>query len=147
MTLEALDRDAHADLPDDPRDPWIGRLTGLDAASFDDLTARTWEAWTPRRSGRSGGHPYSLPFGSRVFLTVLHLRWGVSYRGLAAMFDVGRPTVEHAGRELRPLLTDEVTRHGVPAHQRGSTMLAIELRQPGLAPPADLLLLAAGSGD
>jgi hypothetical protein len=130
-------------------------LTGLSRRQFHDLAATAEPLWRQRRlealnrPGRltrvGGGRKFSLPFGSRLFLAVLHLRWGVTYRALGALFDVGTQTVERACRDLRPVLaTAPVRCVRVPNH-RGSQLLLAELERAGIS-DRRALLEAVGGG-
>lgn len=129
---------------DEVDDEVLALLVGFDRDGFVELVATTEARWRcrrqralahrPRKRGVGGGRPFALPFAGRLFLTVLHERWSVPYRGLAAMFGLGRPMVERAGRDLAPLLGG--IRHDgvVPPAQRGSRVLALELERRRLEP-------------
>lgn len=125
------------------------RLTGMTRQEFDGLAARLEPVWQQRRRealdrpGRlapiGGGRRFSLPFGSRLLLAVLHLRWSVTYRGLGAMFGVGSQTVERACRDLRPLLSSTRLEPVEVPYHRGSQLLLATLEDLGVRDRRDLL--------
>jgi hypothetical protein len=130
-------------------------LTGFSGHQFHELVARSEPEWRRRRlqaldrPGRltrvGGGRKFSLPFAGRLFLAVLHQRWGVTYRALAAMFGVGTQTVERACRDLRPMLA-AVPVHSVSApYHRSSQLLLAELERTGVT-ERRALLEALGAG-
>lgn len=121
----------------------------MNRAEFDDLAGRLEPVWQQRRRealdrpGRltpiGGGRRFSLPFGSRLLLAMLHVRWTVTYRGLGAMFGVGTQTVERACRDLRPLLSSTPLEPvDIPNH-RGSQLLLAELEALGVTERRALL--------
>ena len=127
----------------------VASLLGLTRAQFDGLAADLEPVWVERRlqaldrPGRltrvGGGRKYSLSFSARLFLTVLHARWDVTYRALGALFGVGSQTVERACRDLRPL-TPLASRPVVrETEQRGSRLLAAELERHAVSDGATLL--------
>lgn len=130
-------------------------LTGLSRRQFHELAAGTEPVWRQRRlqaldrPGRltrvGGGRKFSLPFASRLFLAILHLRWGVTYRALGAMFGVGIQTVERACRDLRPMLESAPVRCVRVPNHRGSQLLLAELERIGVT-ERRRLLDAVGKG-
>ena len=133
----------------------VASLLGLPRAQFDGLAADLEPVWAQRRlqaldrPGRltrvGGGRKYSLTFPARLFLTVLHSRWDVTYRALGALFGVGSQTVERSCRDLRPLTPLASRRQVRETEQRGSRLLAAELERLG-AGNAGALLREVGNG-
>lgn len=59
---------------------------------------------TPRRRAFGAGRKHAVPFAGRLLLTLMYLRWNVTYRFLAAVFGSDKDTINRAVAELTPLL-------------------------------------------
>jgi hypothetical protein len=92
----------------------VRELTGLSRDQFARLVGELGPAWAAARearlSGKSrrrafgAGRKHSLPFAGRLLVTLVYLRWNVTYRCVAALFDTDKDTVHRAVAELTPLL-------------------------------------------
>jgi hypothetical protein len=119
-------------------DRQVRELTGLSSAQFARLIEEIGRAWQAEREARLSGKPrqrafgagrkHVLPFGGRLLLAVMYLRWNVTLRFLAEVFGTDKDMVHRAVAELTPLLAD----HGITAPD-GSRVgddeaLAVQLR-------------------
>ena len=92
----------------------LRELTGLGSAQFGGLVGEVGPMWVAAREERlsarvrqrafGGGRSPEIPFAGRLLLTLMYLRWNVTYRALAAIFDTNKDTVNRAVAELTPLL-------------------------------------------
>lgn len=92
----------------------VRELTGLTRAQFARVIAEVGPAWEAEREARlsarkrqrafGAGRKHDLPFVGRLLLTLVYVRWNVTYRMLAAVFDTNKDTVNRAVMELTPLL-------------------------------------------
>lgn len=99
----------------------VRELTGLSSSQFARLIGEVGPAWAAEREARlsqrsrerafGGGRHHELPFAGRLLLTLMYLRWNVTYRMLAATFDTNKDTINRAVGELTPLLAA----HGITA--------------------------------
>ena len=71
------------------------------AAGEDRLRARRGH---DRRRAPGAGPDHDLPFVDRVIATLVHLRFQLPHKALAALYGVGRSTITRAIGEIRPLL-------------------------------------------
>lgn len=95
-------------------DRQVRELTGLSLKQFGDLLAELGPEWEADRVARlsskerrrdlGGGRRYQTVFAGRLFLTLVYLRWNVTYRMLAALVGVSKDTVNRAVAEITPLL-------------------------------------------
>ena len=95
-------------------DAQLRELTGLSSAQFAELIVEMGPAWETAREQRlngrvrkrafGAGRPHEIPFAGRLLLTLMYLRWNVTYRALAAIFDTGKDPVNRAVAELTPML-------------------------------------------
>lgn len=91
-------------------------LCGVSPEQFAELVARVGPRWEAQRlevlSGRErkravgAGRRYDLVFGARLFVTLLHLRHNVPFRGLGALVGMSKDTAHRAVVELVPLLAE-----------------------------------------
>jgi hypothetical protein len=72
-------------------------------ARFEKLTAPERE----RARGFGAGRPFEMPFATRLFVTLVYLRWNVGYRGLGAMVGFSKDTVNRAVDECTKLLAEK----------------------------------------
>lgn len=94
----------------------VRELTGVTRVQFARLIAEVGPVWEAEREARlserkrqrafGAGRKHELPFAGRLLLTLVYLRWNVTYRMLAAVFDTNKDTVNRAVMELTPLLAD-----------------------------------------
>ena len=95
-------------------DRQVRELTGLSSSQFAGLVGEVGPAWEAERQARlsarkrerafGAGRHHEVPFGGRLLLTLIYLRWNVTYRMLAATFDTNKDTINRAVAELTPLL-------------------------------------------
>ena len=71
------------------------------AAGEDRLRARRGH---DRLRAPGAGPDHDLPFVDRVIATLVHLRFQLPHKALAALYGVGRSTITRAFGEIRPLL-------------------------------------------
>jgi hypothetical protein len=119
-------------------DRQVRELTGLSSSQFAQLIAEVGPAWESEREARlsartrerafGAGRHHDVPFAGRLLLTLIYLRWNVTYRMLAATFDTNKDTINRAVGELTPLLAA----HGITAPDGArlgdDDMLALQLR-------------------
>ena len=89
-------------------------MTGLSLSQFGRLVAEIGPVWAAEREQRlsrrqrqrafGAGRTHQLPFAGRLLVTLMYLRWNVTYRCLAAVFDTDKDTVNRAVAELTPLV-------------------------------------------
>lgn len=89
-------------------------LAGVSVGQFGVLLAELGPLWelarVERLSGRErvralgAGRPVEMPFATRLFVTLVYLRWNVGYRGLGAMTGFSKDTVNRAVDECTKLL-------------------------------------------
>jgi hypothetical protein len=92
----------------------VRELTGLSREQFARLVVELGPVWAaereaklsaqPRRRAFGAGRRHALPFAGRLLVTLLYLRWNVTYRCIAALFDTDKDTVHRAVAEFTPLL-------------------------------------------
>lgn len=102
-------------------DRQVRDLTGLSSSQFARLIVAVGPAWEGEREARlsvrkrerafGGGRHHELPFAGRLLVTLVYLRWNVTYRMLAATFGTNKDTINRAVGELTPLLAV----HGITA--------------------------------
>jgi hypothetical protein len=92
----------------------VRELTGVSMSQFARLIGEVGPVWEAERERRlsvrkrarafGGGRKPELPFAGRLLLTLVYVRWNVTYRMLAAAFDTNKDSVNRAVAELTPLL-------------------------------------------
>ena len=95
-------------------DRQVRELTGVSSSQFAALIAEVGPSWESDREARlsarkrerafGAGRKHELPFAGRLLLTLVYVRWNVTYRMLAATFDTNKDSVNRAVAELTPLL-------------------------------------------
>lgn len=95
-------------------DRQVRELTGLSRAQYATLIAEVGAAWEADREARllarsrqrafGAGRKHVLPFGGRLLLALMYLRWNVTMRFLAEAFGSDKDMVQRAVAELTPLL-------------------------------------------
>jgi hypothetical protein len=91
-------------------------LCGVSVAEFAELVAQVGPKWEAARTARlsdreraralGAGRNYELVFAARMFLTLVHLRHNLAFRGLGALVGMSKDTAHRAVREVVPLLAD-----------------------------------------
>jgi hypothetical protein len=89
-------------------------LAGLSLDEFARLLGEIGPEWETAREARlsararprafGAGRKHEVPFAGRLFATLVHLRWNVTFRMLAATFGSNKDTLQRAVAELTPLL-------------------------------------------
>lgn len=92
----------------------VRELTGLSRAQFAVLLAEVGPMFAAEREARlvdrkrvrafGAGRPFAFPFAGRLLVTLVYLRWNVTYRFLAAIFDTDKDTVNRCVAQITPLL-------------------------------------------
>lgn len=97
-------------------EPQLRWLAGVSPVQFAGLVAKLEPRWRDQRMQRlsararlravGAGRRFEMPFATRLFVTLVYLRWNVGYRGLGAMLGFSKDTVNRAVEECTVLLAE-----------------------------------------